>query len=360
MLGKKLICCIVLFLCFKLQAQKNPEVLIYIDQYKHLAIEEMKRSGVPASIKLAQGILETQAGKSPLVLRSNNHFGIKCKSSWTGDKVYHDDDAKGECFRSYASSEDSYRDHSDFLRTNARYASLFSLDPLDYEGWAHGLKKAGYATNPQYPQLLIKTIKEYNLNFYSEVALGKSKEDETLLAKVNLPAPADVKNQKDISLNTVNQTGYQNAGSGGNQHAGYGTIYKKESTFAQKKSSYPGGVFNINSTKVIFAPKGTSTLVLANQHNISLPRLFEFNDMQETDVLQEDQLIFLQRKRKTGHNKFHVVEEGETLHSIAQMEGIRLESLLELNHLKAGMQPASGEILYLKKTAPHQIKLTKN
>ena len=128
-----------------------------------MAIREMQRTGVPASITLAQGILETEAGKSDLVIRSNNHFGIKCKSSWTGEKVYHDDDAQGECFRKYSDAEDSYKDHSDYLRTQPRYASLFSLDPLDYKGWATGLKKAGYATNPRYAQILIKYIEKYNL-----------------------------------------------------------------------------------------------------------------------------------------------------------------------------------------------------
>ncbi|MFT4024513.1 MAG: glucosaminidase domain-containing protein [Flavihumibacter sp.] len=130
-------------------AAAQPAAVIndYINTYRHLAIEEMKRTGVPASITLAQGIHETEAGRSELVRKSNNHFGIKCKSTWVGEKVYHDDDAEGECFRSYNDPAVSYRDHSDFLRAGARYASLFKLDPTDYKGWAHGLKKAGYATN---------------------------------------------------------------------------------------------------------------------------------------------------------------------------------------------------------------------
>ncbi|MEI9957532.1 MAG: glucosaminidase domain-containing protein [Ferruginibacter sp.] len=139
----------------------------YVAMYKDIAIREMKRMGVPAAITLAQGILETESGNSDLVKKSNNHFGIKCKSNWTGESVSHDDDAAGECFRLYKTAEDSYRDHSNFLRGNTRYGFLFKLDVKDYKGWAYGLKKAGYATNPSYPQILIKHIEQYNLQQYT-------------------------------------------------------------------------------------------------------------------------------------------------------------------------------------------------
>lgn len=144
----------------------------YIVQHKDFAVREMKRMGVPAAITLAQGILETEFGNSPLVRKSNNHFGIKCKSSWTAAGVSHDDDAPGECFRTYKDAEGSYRDHSNFLRGNDRYAFLFKLDPTDYKGWSHGLKKAGYATNPNYPKILIKHIEENNLQQYSLAAVN--------------------------------------------------------------------------------------------------------------------------------------------------------------------------------------------
>ncbi len=159
-----------------------PKVLtryrLYINTYKLLAIAEMQRSGVPASIILAQGIHETSAGTSDLVIASNNHFGIKCKASWTGQVVYHDDDARGECFRSYATAADSYRDHSDYLSQSPRYAFLFKLNPEDYESWAYGLKKAGYATNVKYSQILIKLIRDYDLQKYSLIALGKLPPEE--------------------------------------------------------------------------------------------------------------------------------------------------------------------------------------
>ena len=141
-------------------SQNEAVILQYIQAYKELAIKEMQRTGVPASIKLAQGIHETSAGTSVLVNKSNNHFGIKCKDTWRGPSVSHTDDAPNECFRKYENPLDSYRDHSDFLKGSARYASLFNLDPLDYRSWAYGLKKAGYATNPPYPPVIIKLIEE--------------------------------------------------------------------------------------------------------------------------------------------------------------------------------------------------------
>src|SRR5215471_7984036 len=155
------------------KAQPADAVLAYIARYKDLAISEMQRTGIPAAITLAQGIHETDAGTSDLVKKSNNHFGIKCKEDWNGPSVSHDDDARGECFRKYEAPEQSYRDHSDFLKTRSNYASLFKLDPTDYESWAYGLKKAGYATNPKYAQILIKLIQDYNLEDYTLIALGK-------------------------------------------------------------------------------------------------------------------------------------------------------------------------------------------
>ncbi len=147
------------------QAYDKPSqsVLDYIDQYRSLAIEEMRRTGIPASITLAQGIFESGAGTSRLAKEANNQFGIKCKKEWTGATISHTDDLRNECFRKYVSAADSYRDHSDFLRTRPHYAPLFKLDPFDYKGWAHGLKRAGYATSPTYPQSLLKVIETYQL-----------------------------------------------------------------------------------------------------------------------------------------------------------------------------------------------------
>lgn len=308
-------------------AQSKATIHAYIEKFKDVAIEEMQRTGVPAAIKLAQGIHETGAGTSDLVTRSNNHFGIKCKTEWQGEKVYHDDDARGECFRKYEDPANSYRDHSDFLRTRSHYAALFNLDPTDYEAWAYGLKKAGYATNPKYPQILIKLIRDYNLNDYTLIALGRKQEDGN--------SPQWVKNTETANM-------------------ALGSAYEVKAAPAKV---YPEGVFRINDTKVIFATKGTSYLKLAEDNNISLARLLDFNDLKDGDVLEKDGLLFLQRKRKTGENETHVVAPGETLYDIAQAEGIRLESLLEFNYLTPNVQPEVGEKLYLKASAPNMPKL---
>jgi len=159
------------------QEAPNENIIKYIEQYAALAVKEMERTGVPASIKIAQGIHETNAGKSDLVLQSNNHFGIKCKSSWTGEKVYHNDDAEGECFRKYEDAKASYLDHSDYLTSQPRYAFLFEYDANDYEAWAWGLKKAGYATNPIYAQTLIKYIEAYQLNELNKFAENEADGD---------------------------------------------------------------------------------------------------------------------------------------------------------------------------------------
>jgi flagellum-specific peptidoglycan hydrolase FlgJ len=158
---------LLLLLVTTTMAQKDSTVQLYISQYAPLAVNEQIRTGIPAAIKLAQAIHESGAGKGDLALRSNNHFGIKCKSNWTGATAYHDDDEKGECFRAYDSVAVSFRDHSDFLKGSSRYAGLFTLQPTDYKGWAEGLRKAGYATNPKYPVLLVKLIEEYDLNRFT-------------------------------------------------------------------------------------------------------------------------------------------------------------------------------------------------
>lgn len=284
-------------------AQSAEVIKNYIDRYKEVAIEEMQRTGVPAAITLAQGIHETGAGTSDLVLKSNNHFGIKCKTEWNGPAVYHDDDARGECFRKYDDPIQSYRDHSDFLKNRPYYASLFKLDPLDYKAWSYGLKKAGYATNPKYPQILIKLIEDYNLQDYTLVAM-------------NLKQP-DTNNASFASNSTTIQP----------ETAQTAKVEKKD-----LKQIYPSTVFKINNTKVLLVLKGTSFLKVATENEIGLSRLFDFNDMPEQEVAADDQLVFLQRKRKVGEKEFHIVEEGETVYDIAQSEGIRLEQLMELNY----------------------------
>jgi hypothetical protein len=340
---------LVAFLCMPavMRAQQglpSAAVLDYITTYRAIAIREMNRTGVPASITLAQGILETEAGQSDLVQRSNNHFGIKCKSSWTGDRVFHDDDARGECFRAYGAAEDSYRDHSDYLRTSDRYASLFKLNPEDYKGWAHGLKRAGYATNPQYANILIKYIENYGLQDYTLIALGK------------ISAPADLDLAATAPAKSVKTPMAVNSDHGAAFHEG-----KAVSTATSEMPRYPDGEFRFNDTRVVFARSGTPLLSLADKFNVKLGWLIEFNDLEPgTESLPADQLVFLQRKRKHGQNDVHVVKAGETLYTISQSEGLRLESLRNMNNLKPGMEPSEGETLNLRGSNSERRLTTKN
>ena len=320
-----IIFCFLGFCSQQIMAQNKDKVLAYINQYKDLAIEEMQRTGVPAAITLAQGIHESGAGTSQLALSSNNHFGIKCKSNWTGATVYHDDDEKGECFRKYDAVLDSYKDHSDFLKNGQRYAFLFQLDPTDYKDWANGLKKAGYATNPLYAKKLIQLIEDYNLEAYTLQALQMEK-------------PAT----NPLVLNEENKESKND---------------EKSIGIEISTPSYPEGKFKLNETPVIYAKKGTPLLSIAREYDIPLARLFDFNDMQSTIALTNDRLIFLQRKRRTGHHEFHIVQPGETLFDIAQTEAIRLSSLQELNWLQKDDMPAIGEKLFLHTKADVMPKL---
>lgn len=323
---------------FQLRAQNREEIIRqYIDTYKELAIEEMLRTGVPASIKLAQGIHETEAGQSVLVQKSNNHFGIKCKSTWTGERVSHTDDAPNECFRKYPTATDSYRDHSNFLKGNTRYAFLFDLDPENYQGWAYGLKRAGYATNPRYPQVIIQLIEDFQLNDYTLIALGKMDRGPQWVKK-----EVPVIEQEEQTPPAMNE-----------QEGAEGQDVEVPETI------YPEGEFKLNETRVVFVRAGTPLLGIAEQYGLPLARIYEFNELPVKDLVENDQLIYLQRKRKTGNDITHVVKPGETLHSIAQTQAIRLASLLEYNYLGYGMQPAPGEILYLREKAPAQPKLVR-
>jgi LysM repeat protein len=336
---KRLLIVVLLLASLWTKAQKSDDIYGYINLYKELAMQEMVRTGVPASIKLAQGIHETMAGKSDLVLKSNNHFGIKCKATWVGDKVYHDDDARGECFRSYASSNDSYMDHSNFLKNSTRYAFLFQLDPTDYKGWAYGLKKAGYATNIKYSQIIIKLIEDYNLQQYSLIALGKiAPQDEILAGNPKKPTEAD-----------------GTLAGGPAVIAPFNAV--EEEVKEIPKVNWPEGEFTINNTKVIYAKSGTALLAIAQQYDVSLRRLMDFNDLNKEDILVDGQLLFLQRKRKVGASEKHIVQQGETLYDICQTEGIRFESLLDHNHLQGQDVVAPGEALYLQFKAPARPRL---
>jgi len=316
---------VILFSLFSFNAlAQRLTIEEYVEQFKDIAMNEMRRSGVPASITLAQGILESENGNSELVKKSNNHFGIKCKSNWTGESVTHDDDASGECFRAYTNAADSYRDHSDFLKANQRYASLFKLDPTDYAGWAKGLKKAGYATNPRYPELLIKYIEQNNLQQYSLLVLNKLPETEVA---AEIAAGNDNKIDQQA---TVSESRPLPA-------APIATV-----------SPEAGKIISINNTKCVFVKKGTSLLAIADKNNISLSKLMEFNDMTEDGLLDKDQYIYLAKKSKAGEQEFYLVQAGETLKDVAQLKGIQLKYLLEYNKISADSKLIAGTKLFLQ------------
>lgn len=324
---KKLLVAVIFFASYQSSTAQKLTPEQYIDLYKDAAIKEMKRMGVPASITLAQGLHETENGNSVLVKKSNNHFGIKCKSSWSGGGVSHDDDAPGECFRTYKNADESYRDHSNYLRGNQRYSSLFELDPADYKGWAHGLKRAGYATNPKYPVILIQTIEKYNLQQYSLLAAGD--------------VPKYNKNQfeddKEVPF-----------------------VYNEEEenkSFAKNVSNRDlvpaeGADFDrigyVNQVKCVMAKKGTSLLAIATRQNIDLSKLLEYNDFVEDGLLAKDQPIFIQRKATQGSTDVYVAKKGETLLDVAQQNGIQLASLASYNGFTKNTVIAEGASLYLQ------------
>ena len=300
---------------FKTVAQDlTPEE--YVNQYKDLAINEMKRMGIPAAITLAQGLLESQNGNSDLVKSSNNHFGIKCKSSWTAETVSHDDDERGECFRKYPTAEDSYRDHSNFLRGNSRYDFLFELNPADYKAWAYGLRKAGYATNPRYPDILIKNIEKYNLEQY------------TLAAVDEVPHFDASKYSDDPVNNPIVSEQRQEQ--------------EEESDFTAPRN------LRINGLKALYVPKGTSLLAIASENHINLERLLTINELKKDGLLGKAQYIFLEKKQKEGNIDFCVAEAGETMYDIAQRNGIMLQNLYDYNQITSDRYLPKGTKVFLK------------
>lgn len=356
---------ILMFLCsFAISAlQAQPEkVEKYVQTYKELAMEEMARTGVPAAITLAQGILESQSGESDLVKTSNNHFGIKCKTEWTGPKTYHDDDEKGECFRVYPNAEASYRDHSDFLKSRPNYASLFQLDPADYTAWAEGLKKAGYATSPSYAQRLIKLIQDYHLQQYSLEAIARmhsapapdANRDTTSIVAAKLPAES---NNPDTATSPENTGESKPDNTADSQPDSSHTIQENQEVSTATK--YPAGVFQINHARVLYARAGTALLSLASQYDIPLSKLFAYNEMKPIDILTKDRLLYLEWKDKRGTSDTHVVRQGETLYQIAQDEGIRLESLLAYNHCSQDTPLKAGAKIRLRPEAKNKPAVRK-
>jgi hypothetical protein len=411
------------FFCITLYAQKTA-TLIYIDQYKDIAIKEMKRTGIPASITLAQGIVESNSGESNLALNFNNHFGIKCKTDWKGETTYQDDDTKQECFRVYPNANASFIDHSNFIKTRPNYAPLFQLDPVDDSAWAIGLKKAGYATASDYAFKLMKVIDDYELSQFNFPELNDEndttivvKKDTTTIAVikdtniavkkdtiVQIKAATDItntiSNQASLPINNIkgiessktnatvteikmNSIGKDTAmvtkpiitvkaattptkplanDSTAKADVKKTIVTKADSINSTKKpsNSYPDKPFKINQVSVIWAKAGTSLLQIATEHNIPLYKIFVFNDLKETDLLAQDQLLFLGNKKAEGDKSFHLVVAGESLYDISQKEGVQLKKLKEYNPGISSETPAAGIQLILVKPKEQKIKLSLN
>jgi LysM repeat protein len=291
----------------------------YISQYKDIAIEEMNRTGIPASITLAQGIIESNAGKSPLATDANNHFGIKCHAGWTGESYTYDDDRKNECFRKYLSALDSYKDHSDFLKNRDRYSVLFTYDAMDYKAWAKGLKSCGYATNPHYANVLIKCVEDYDLHQWDL----KEEDRAAYFASLNKQQPVP----------TIKETGNPE-------------IVNASPTSENAEER----IYVFNDIKCVTLQEGESLNDLATSYQIGIKRFLRYNDISNPHQLNAGDRVFLQPKRKNGDTTFHVVAQGETMLAISKLHGIQLQSLYEKNKMLAGMQPATGEIIYLKES----------
>ncbi|MBE6214671.1 MAG: LysM peptidoglycan-binding domain-containing protein [Bacteroidales bacterium] len=320
---------------FRSPSDKTPQEA-YIEKYSAIAVMEMYRSGIPASITLAQGLLESGYGRSELALKSNNHFGIKCHNGWQGGKVYHDDDAKGECFRKYDSPEESYRDHSDFLRYRDRYKFLFEYKITDYQSWAYGLKKAGYATDPNYPRKLINLIEEYQLHLYDTTQPPVQEPKETSSKGENKqkvrkePAPQTIPTPP-AQLEQVHKV----------------TSSSRE-TF---RFSLSREMYSQNGVLFVYAAEGETYDSIAESNRLFLKELLRFNDLKEDVPLKPGTVVYLQKKKKESAPglEMHVIEKGETLRGISQRYGVRLDRLCKINGIEDSNVIREGDIIRLRK-----------
>jgi len=297
----------------------------YIIKYKGDAIKEMNRTGVPASITLAQGMLESGYGNSRLARKANNHFGIKCHSDWKGPTFKMDDDAKNECFRKYKTVWHSYRDHSDFLKGKRRYASLFELKITDYKGWAKGLRKAGYATNKMYASLLITIIERHDLNQYVKKLKGR-KNKKNKKQKESKIVPVINKDEKHRE---------ENRSEGDDD-------FKIEVLPLNNLQKSANG---INYVKV---KKGDTYYSIAKVNNIPLSRLYRYNECNADTILKIGTAIYLQPKRARGTRSVHYYVEGNNLYRISQSYGIKLKHIYRRNQWEVGHVPKNGDKILLK------------
>ena len=323
---------LLLFVALSSSAQTRQTKEEYIQRYKHIAIDHMERYGIPASITMAQGILESDSGNSNLALSSNNHFGIKCKKDWTGDRVYHNDDAPNECFRKYDSVEESYEDHAKFLDNSPRYDSLFAYSATDYKSWARGLKAAGYATAKDYAQRLVRLIEDNDLYLLdqdngSELYASRKRGEENIVD--------NFAEQSSVVTPTTHQ----------------GKIDPNNFRVTERMV---GGysVYTNNKTNFIVARDGDRFEHIARTFAISERMLRRYNEIVITSKADPiaGEMIYIERKQAKwqGEQSHHTVSEGETLASIAQLYAVRQRSLANMNRLKLNQLLQAGTKLRLK------------
>jgi len=374
---KKYILCCLAILCtaITMRAQESNDaytqrVRNYVRQYYPLAIMEQKSTGIPASITLGQGILETDAGASDLMTLANNHFGIKCTRNWTGETITHDDETADECFKKYKCAADSYRDHSDHLKTNPRYKSLFVISPTDYASWAIGLKKCGYATNPQYAQSLIKIIDDFKLQEYTYYAMENSAnyptakdvtttvydgepatlapqsvEDTTPLIKIADSARYFIKQQPQqrIQPDTTPKTIIPVAA-------------VPDATTPLYTDS--DNITLVNGLKAFHVRKDEMILPYAVKYHQRYARLLELNDLPDGPA-PFDMYIYLEKKLTFGAHEVHKMQPGETLLMVAQEESMQLKKIMAFNLLEPNEEPVPGTILELQKIALQKPQVTR-
>ncbi len=311
----------------------NPDYQAYIEKYSYLAVREMQLYKIPASITLSQGIIESNCGKSPLAKDANNHFGIKCQKDWTGETYLFDDDKEQECFRKYNNPEESFRDHSLFLTTRTRYSELFSLEPSDYKGWARGLSKCGYATNPNYPDILIRVIEDCQLFRFDDstkaeqLAANKEKNE-----KINSPVQAE---RKSDGSQVYFQKSYK-------MPSGSEFKLRDVSKLGRK-------VYENNGIPFIFALRNDTWHSIASEFGIYSFQVFKQNDLEESDAIAEGQILYLEPKKRQAAVPTCVMGAGDSMYSISQRYGIKLSYLYKYNELQPGEEPVTGTTIHLRK-----------
>ncbi len=326
----------------------------YIRKYQDMAIKEMNRSRVPASITMAQALLESDNGNSTLAREANNHFGIKCHG-WNGKSVRHDDDKKRECFRKYDDVYESYKDHSDFLMSGKRYDFLFELKPTDYKGWAKGLKKAGYATKRDYAELLIRIIEDYDLHELDKekklTTFSDTKEEEKEIGEISINEETEIKKEEKDQTEVVKENEEQ-------QQA----VEKKEQKEEVKSLMMPPdkgdpidtksgrNIYINNRIKFVIVKEGDNFMKIAEDMEMMHWELYKYNELDRDAMLEEGQILYLQPKRKKaemGYN-FHEVKKEETMYTISQKYGIKIDELYEKNKMKKDDELLSKQKIYLR------------